>query len=111
MFGVDRITGWPLLGIHLTLTVIVSALSFHFVEQPFVQRRWPFTHRPLRRRGVRSAAAAVIVILGGLLVAQTRRPPEITERVVFVDAGPAEPEATPDGSVPPAAVDRPRRAS
>jgi peptidoglycan/LPS O-acetylase OafA/YrhL len=98
LFGVDNITGWPLLGIHLTLTVIVSVLSFHFVEQPFVKRTWPFTRRSLSPAlGWFAGATAIVVILGGLLVAHTRRPPEQVERVVFVEAAdglgatPAEP--------------------
>jgi len=86
MFGVDNITGWPLLGIHLTLTVIVSVLSFHFVEQPFVKRKWPFSLRPMVPAvGWFAGAAAVVVILGGLLVAHTRRPPQEVERVVFIE--------------------------
>ncbi len=99
LFGVDPITGWPLLGIHLTLTVIVSVLSFHFVEQPFVKRTWPVTRRPLTpAMGWFAGTAAIVVILGGLLVAHTRRPPEQVERVVFVEAAdglgatPAEPD-------------------
>lgn len=96
VFGVDHITGWPLLGIHLTLTVIVSALSFHFVEQPFVKRTWPFTRRSLKPAvGWFAGAAAVIVILGGLLVAHTRRPPQEVERVVFVESA-APPTGTDD---------------
>ncbi|MEZ5247465.1 MAG: acyltransferase family protein [Acidimicrobiales bacterium] len=99
LFGVDNITGWPLLGIHLTLTVIVSVLSFHFVEQPFVKRQWPLSGRSLTpAMGWLAGAAAIIVILGGLLVAHTRRPPQEVERVVFVEAAdglgatPAEPQ-------------------
>jgi peptidoglycan/LPS O-acetylase OafA/YrhL len=91
VFGVDNITGWPLLGIHLTLTVIVSALSFHFVEQPFVKRTWPITRRSLApAAGWLAGAAAIVVILGGLLLAHTRRPPEEVERVVFVEATPVD---------------------
>ena len=99
IFGVDNITGWPLLGIHLTITVIVSALSFHFIEQPFVKRTWPFSFRSLAPAvGWFAGAAAIVVILGGLLIAHTRRPPLEVERVVFVEttdglgASPAEPQ-------------------
>lgn len=99
LFGVDNITGWPLLGIHLALTVAVSVLSFHAVEQPFVQRRWPLSGRTLTpAAGWLAGAAAVVVILGGLLVAHTRRPPQEVERVVFVEvadglgATPTEPQ-------------------
>lgn len=99
LFGTENITGWPLLGIHLTLTVIVSALSFHFIEQPFVKRTWPFSLRSVTPSvGWLAGAAAVIVILGGLLAAHTRRPPEEVERVVFVEAeASAEPDADADG--------------
>ncbi|MEQ8840048.1 MAG: acyltransferase family protein [Acidimicrobiales bacterium] len=86
LFGTDRVSGWPLLGVHLTITVIVSALSFHFIEQPFVKRKWPFSLRPLSpATGWFAGAVAVVVILGGLLVAHTRRPPLEVERVVFVE--------------------------
>jgi len=102
LFGVDNITGWPLLGIHLTLTVIVSALSFHFVEQPFVKRKWPFSLRPLvPAAGWFAGAAAIVVILGGLLVAHTRRPPQEVERVVFVESADESGAAADDSTDPP----------
>ena len=83
LFGVERLTGWSLLALHLSLTLIVSVLSFHLIEQPFVQRRWPLTGRDLRPFVAAFAgAAAVAVILAGLLVAHTRRPPEIRQILV-----------------------------
>ena len=39
LFGVERVTGWSLLALHLTLTAVVSVLSFHLIEQPFVKRK------------------------------------------------------------------------
>jgi peptidoglycan/LPS O-acetylase OafA/YrhL len=88
IFGSGPITGWSLLGIHLTITVTVAAISFHLIEQPFVKRQWPFTRRQLApAMGYFAGAMAIIVILGGLLVAHTRRAPELTERVVFLNAG------------------------
>lgn len=89
LFGTDRISGWPLLGIHLTITVAISVVSFHVIEQPFVQRRWPFNGRALLPAPALAAGSlTVVVILGGLLVAQVRRPPEVETRLVEV-ASPA----------------------
>jgi len=83
LFGVERLTGASLLALHLSLTLIVSVLSFHLIEQPFVKRRWPFTRKELRPFVAAFAgAAAVAVILAGLLVAHTRRPPEIRQILV-----------------------------
>ena len=83
LFGVERLTGWSLLALHLSLTLVVSVLSFHLIEQPFVKRRWPFTRKELRPFVAAFAgAAAVAVILAGLLVAHTRRPPEIRQILV-----------------------------
>ena len=83
LFGVERLTGASLLALHLTLTLIVSVLSFHLLEQPFVKRRWPFTRKELKPFAAAFAgAAAVAVILAGLLVAHTRRPPEIRQILV-----------------------------
>ncbi len=83
LFGVERVTGWSLLALHLTLTAVVSVLSFHLIEQPFVKRKWPFTLKGLRpSMAAFAGAAAVVVILSGLLVAHTRRPPEIRQILV-----------------------------
>ncbi|GJM37211.1 MAG: membrane protein [Acidimicrobiales bacterium] len=91
LFGVDNVTGYPLLAFHLTLTLLVSVASFHLIEQPFVKRTWPFSLRSLTPSTAWFAGAgAVVVILGGLLVAHTRVPPEIVERIVIVDAAAAE---------------------
>ncbi len=101
LFGVDRVTGWSLLAFHLTITVIVAAVSFHFIEQPFVKRTWPFSFRTLvPSTAAFAAATAVVVILGGLLVAQTRRPAEIVERVVFVESAAATEEIDGLGAAP-----------
>lgn len=83
LFGVERVTGWSLLAVHLTLTLVVSVLSFHLIEQPFVKRKWPFTLAEFKPVMVAFAgASAVVVILSGLLVAHTRRPPEIQQILV-----------------------------
>jgi peptidoglycan/LPS O-acetylase OafA/YrhL len=101
VFGVDRVTGWSLLAVHLTITAIVASLSFRFIEQPFVKRTWPFSFRTLVPSTASFAAAtAVVVILGGLLVAQTRRPPEIIDRVVFVEAAAAAEDVDGLGAAP-----------
>lgn len=90
LFGVERVTGWSLLAVHLTLTLVVSVLSFHLIEQPFVKRKWPFTFAELKPVMVAFAGvSAVVVILSGLLVAHTRRPPEI--RQILVPAAAASP--------------------
>ncbi len=123
LFGVERVTGWSLLALHLTLTAVVSVLSFHLIEQPFVKRKWPFTLKGLRpSMAAFAGAAAVVVILSGLLVAHTRRPPEIRQILVPSAAAsstdqdrptqdPATPvaeidEAEPDESVTPEPGDR-----
>ena len=123
LFGVERVTGWSLLALHLTLTAVVSVLSFHLIEQPFVKRKWPFTLKGLRpSMAAFAGASAVVVILSGLLVAHTRRPPEIRQILVPSAAAsstdqdrptqdPATPvaeidEAEPDESVTPEPGDR-----
>ncbi|MDE0607162.1 MAG: acyltransferase [Acidimicrobiaceae bacterium] len=91
LFGVDRVTGWSLLAVHLALTLVVSVLSFHLIEQPFVKRKWPFTFAELKPVMVAFAGAtAVVVILSGLLVAHTRRPPEIQQ--ILVPAAASQPD-------------------
>ncbi len=118
LFRVERLTGWSLLALHLSLTLIVSVLSFHLIEQPFVKRRWPLTGRDLKPFVAAFAgAAAVAVILAGLLVAHTRRPPEVRQILVPAAAAPApvpEQSATsdevddadvPDDTAPPEDID------
>ena len=108
LFGVERLTGWSLLALHLALTLIVSVLSFHLIEQPFVKRTWPFTRRTLRPFVAAFAgSAAVAVILAGLLVAHTRRPPEVRQILVPAAAAPApgsdqtaEPDQVDDADAP-----------
>ncbi|MEM7141458.1 MAG: acyltransferase [Actinomycetota bacterium] len=91
LFGTENITGYPLLAFHLSLTVLVSVVSFHLIEQPFVKRTWPFSVRSLvPSTAAFGGAVAVGVILSGLLIAHTRVPPEITERIVFVEPAGAE---------------------
>ena len=92
LFGVERVTGASLLALHLSLTAVVSVLSFHLIEQPFVKRKWPFTMKQLRPSMTAFAGAtAVAVILAGLLVAHTRRPPVIRQILV-----PAAAASSPD---------------
>ena len=97
VFGVDRVTGWWLLAFHLTLTVLVSIVSFHFIEQPFVKRKWPFTFRTLKPMSFAFAGGvAIAVIFGGLLWAHTRRPPLVEQILVPSAAAAADVEqATP----------------
>lgn len=97
LFGVERVTGWSLLAVHLTLTLVVSVLSFHLIEQPFVKRKWPFTFTELKPVMVAFAGAtAVVVILSGLLVAHTRRPPEI-QQILVPSAAASSSDQGPEG--------------
>ena len=108
LFGVERVTGWSLLALHLTLTAVVSVLSFHLIEQPFVKRKWPFTLKGLRpSMAAFAGAAAVVVILSGLLVAHTRRPPEIRQILVPAAAATSTDQdpATQDPATPIAEID------
>lgn len=106
LFGVERLTGWSLLALHLSLTFVVSVLSFHLIEQPFVKRRWPFTGRDLKPFVAAFAgAAAVAVILAGLLLAHTRRPPEIRQILVPAAAAPADAAPGADRNTAPEEVD------
>ncbi|MDE0701248.1 MAG: acyltransferase [Acidimicrobiaceae bacterium] len=97
LFGVERVTGWSLLAVHLTLTLVVSVLSFHLIEQPFVKRKWPFTFAELKPVMVAFAGAtAVVVILSGLLVAHTRRPPE-NQQILVPSAAASSSDQGPEG--------------
>ena len=106
LFGVERVTGWSLLALHLTLTAVVSVLSFHLIEQPFVKRKWPFTLKGLRpSMAAFAGAAAVVVILSGLLVAHTRRPPEIRQILVPAAAASSTDRDSPTPETPVAEID------
>ncbi len=94
LFGTDRLSGWSLLALHLSLTVAISIVSFHVVEQPFVKRTWPVTRRPfLPTSGALAGAALIVVTLAGLLWANTNRPTEIEQVIIEVPVA-----ATPDTS-------------
>lgn len=85
LLGRDRLEGYPLLALHLLLTFAVAAASHKLIEQPFMQRRWPFTIRRVALAPAAFAgAAAVVVILGGLLVANATRPVRIEQVLVAV---------------------------
>ena len=106
LFGVERVTGWSLLALHLTLTAVVSVLSFHLIEQPFVKRKWPFTLKGLRpSMAAFAGAVAVVVILSGLLVAHTRRPPEIRQILVPSAAATSTDQDSPTPETPVAEID------
>lgn len=84
-----RPSGYQLLAVHLGLTFAAAAASYHFIERPIVERRWPILLRPLTPAGgALAAAAAVIAVLAGLLAANATRPPRIEQ--VFVPLADAE---------------------
>ncbi len=90
LFGTDRIDGYQLLAVHLVLTFAVAAASFHLVERPVVERRWPALGRPVTLAwGAFASTAAVAVILSGLLLANSTRPVRV-EQVLVPVASPAE---------------------
>ena len=98
LFGRDRIDGYPLLALHLVLTFAVAAASFHLIERPVVERRWPALGRPLTLAwGAFASTAAVAVILSGLLLANSTRPVRV-EQVLVPMAAPAADGLTEDGS-------------
>ena len=90
LFGTDRIDGYQLLAVHLVLTFAVAAASFHLVERPVVERRWPALGRPVTLAwGAFASTAAVAAILSGLLLANSTRPVRV-EQVLVPLASPAE---------------------
>lgn len=108
-FGVDRVTGWWLLAVHLAITIPLASVSFHLLERPFVERRWPIRGgRVTPAAGGFALATGVVIILGALLVAHTRRPPEVRVELIPVaadvgdggDAGGDAPEVDGFGAAP-----------
>ena len=90
LFGTDRIDGYQLLAVHLVLTFAVAAASFHLVERPVVERRWPALGRPVTLAwGAFASTAAVAVILSGLLLANSTRPVRV-EQVLVPMVGPVD---------------------
>ena len=102
--GGYRPSGYQLLAVHLALTFAAAAASYHLIERPIVERRWPVLPRPLTPAGgALAASAAVIAILAGLLAANATRPPRIEQ--VFVPLADTEAEAAgPDPSAQAAAA-------
>ncbi len=100
LVGADRLTGWSLTSMHLTLTVLASIVSFHVLEQPFVKRKWPITRKSLVPSTAALAGAGLVVVtFAGLLWANSNRPPEIEQVIIEVPtaaAAPAGPEITAD---------------
>lgn len=87
--GGYRPSGYQLLAVHLALTFVTAAISYHLIERPIVERRWPVLPRPLTPAGgALAASAAVIAVLAGLLAANATRPPRIEQ--VFVPLADAE---------------------
>ena len=87
-----RPSGYQLLAVHLVLAFATAAVSYHLIERPIVERRWPILPRPLTPAGgALAASAAVIAVLAGLLAANATRPPRIEQ--VFVPLAAAEPSA------------------
>ena len=96
--GGYRPSGYQLLAVHLALTFAVAAASFHLIERPIVERRWPIRRRALTPTGgALAASAAVIAVLAGLLAANATRPARVEQ--VFVSLPGAE-AAAPEPSTP-----------
>ena len=85
-----KTTGGFALG--LALTVLAAGLSFHFIEQPIMQRRVPFLGRRTQPWPAAFAATvAVIAILGGLLAVNANKPAELRQVLIpapFTATGP-----------------------
>jgi len=62
--GLDR---WPLFGLRLSLTFAVAIASYHLLEMPIRERRWPATPGLFPRILV---PTAVLLVVGGVLVSQ-----------------------------------------
>jgi peptidoglycan/LPS O-acetylase OafA/YrhL len=83
------LVGWNLTAAQVLVSLLVAVLSFHFIEQPILQRRWSWPSVRLVPVGV---AAAVMALLVGSIGA--------------VDAAPASQEATRPDLGPREAADR-----
>ena len=59
-------SGYQLLAIHLGLTFAAAAVSYHLIERPIVERRWPVLPRPLTPAGGALAASAAVLGLAAL---------------------------------------------
>ncbi|MDE0893783.1 MAG: acyltransferase [Acidimicrobiales bacterium] len=71
--GVDLVEGNNLIWMHLTMTFIVAAASFYFVEQPVMRRRFPLGGWKMTAvSGTAAGATAIVLILIGLLWVNTR---------------------------------------
>ena len=103
LFGRARIEGYALLAVHLILTFAAAAASYHLIERPVMQRRWPAVRRPITlAAGGFAGAAAVAVILAGLLAANSSRPVRIEQ--VFVPVAAAADEAADSAAGPDSAA-------
>ena len=71
--GVTNIEGVPLLFCHLLITGVLASISFHVIERPFQNRRFPLTKKTTTAlSGTITAAVAITAILFGLLWVNTR---------------------------------------
>ncbi|MSO60333.1 MAG: acyltransferase [Ilumatobacteraceae bacterium] len=74
--------------IGLALTVAIAALSFHFIEQPIMRRRTPFSVRRLVPWPTFAAALMVMTVaFVALLSANANKPPDIQQ--VLIPAPPS----------------------
>ncbi len=62
-----RLGRWALFGLRLSLTFAVAIASYHLIEMPIRERRWPATPGLLPRILV---PTAVLVVIGGVAVSQ-----------------------------------------
>lgn len=81
---IDNPSGYVLLSIHLAITFVLAIVSFQLIEQPFTKRRFPFPGVKLDvRNGAIAGSFAVIAILGALLWANSDRPNDVEQVLIF----------------------------
>ena len=94
LFGRSSLDGYALLTLHLVLTFAVAAASFHLIERPVIERRWPWPawRRPVTLAwGVVASLSATALILAGLLLVNSTRPVRV-EQVLVPMAAPVTSE-------------------
>ena len=121
-----RPSGFQLLAVHLVLTFAAATASYHLIERPIVERRWPIRLRPLAPAGgALAASVAVVAVLAGLLAANATRPARIEQVLVPLanadpapsspaapEPRPADPESSPaDATSPDASAGEPAEPS
>ncbi len=81
---IDNPSGYVLLAIHLTITFVLAIVSFQLIEQPFTKRKFPLSAVKLDvRNGALAGSFAIVAILGGLLWANSQRPNDVEQVLIF----------------------------